>query len=892
VGLSSSGIGSGLDVEGLVSKLMSAESAPLGNYAKKTSEVQSQIAAYGKLSGAIGTFQGALSSLSTVSTFRALGVTAGDMDVLSGSASGKAVPGNYKINVTQLASNQSLTTAGRASTSALIGAGAKTVLTFQFGAVSGGSFGVAGAALGASIAGGGIAAGSLTLNGTAIATDGTTRSAKQLAAAINAQTDKTGVTATAATTSTAADLFGSAGASSFGTVTALAGSSYSLTVGGVELAALGGASTATQVSATDIDDALSGTSPTTQALAAANITFTGKASDGTLRFSAADGSDIAVNEIVTGPDVKGGIKTAAAASNIGSTVTATAGVILTSTAGTSILVGGSNPALAGLTAGTQGSYVGASFAQDGAQASGSVTLEAGDQSLAGIRDAINKSNLGVTASIVSDGSDSPYHLVIASNKTGATSSMKIGVDGVDGAAPDAAIASLLGYDPGGAQGLTQTSAAQSTKLNVNGIEVSSDSMDVTGAVEGLTISVKDIGSSTLNVTRDTGSVNTAINNFVKAYNTLNSTIASLTAYNADTKAAGVLQGDATARGIQSQLRAALGKAVQGLGGGLTTLSQVGIAFQKDGSLAVDSGKLSKAMTEKYDDIAGLFAAVGKATDGMISVSSNSTKTQAGNYAVNISQMATQGALKTENPLAASTTIAANTTWTVTLNQTDPVTTSKVQNIAVPAGTYDQKQLAAMLRAAINGDSDFAGTGDTVETSVDADGRMSISSSKYGDTSNIAIASLTGTKVEDLFGAATPAKGLNVAGTIGGLAATGNGQTLTAMAGSAVEGLQLAVTGGTAGDRGSVSFSQGYAFQLNTLAANMIGTNGMVTSKTTGLNDTVKSIQKQTDAFNTRLTAIEARYRAQFTALDSMLSSMQTTQSYLTQQLAAIQANAG
>ncbi|CAH0299280.1 Flagellar hook-associated protein 2 [Massilia sp. Bi118] len=892
MGLSSSGIGSGLDVDGLVSKLMQAESAPLANYAKKSAAVQSEITAYGKLSAAIGSFQGSLSSLSNVSTFRALGVTAGDTDVLSGSASGTAVPGNYKINVSQLASAQSLTTTGRASTSAMIGAGAKTVLTFQFGSVGGGSFGVSGTALGAGVSSGGIAAGSLTLNGTAIATDGNTRSAKQLAAAINAKTDKTGVTATASATSTAADMFGSAGATSFGTVTATAGSSYSLTVGGVQLASLDDTGTGGPLAAGDIDTALTGTNPTTQALAAAGITFTGKASDGTLRFSAADGADIAVTETVTGAGVKGGLQTAATAANDGSTFTATAGVSLSSSSGTSILVGGSNPSLAGLTAGTQGSYVGSSFTQDGAQASGTVTLEAGDQSLAGIRDAINKANVGVTASIISDGSDSPYHLVVTSNKTGASSSMKIGVAGADGLDPDPAIASLLGYDPAGAQGLTQTSAAQSTKLNVNGIEVSSNSMDVTGAVEGLTISVKDIGTSTLNVTRDTASVRTAIDSFVKAYNTLNSTISSLTAYNADTKTAGPLQGDATARGIQSQLRAALGKAVQGLGGGLTTLSQVGIAFQKDGSLALDSGKLSKAMTEKYDDIAGVFAAVGKATDGLISVSSNSTKTQAGNYAVNISQMATQGALKSENALAASTTIAANTTWTVTLNQTDPVTASKVQNIAIPAGTYNQKELAAMLRSAINGDSDFAGTGDTVETSVDADGKLSISSSKYGDTSNIAIASVTGTKVEDLFGAATPAKGLNVAGTIGGLAATGNGQTLTAMAGSAVEGLQLKVNGGATGDRGSISFSQGYAFQLNTLAAGFIGTDGMVTGKTNGLNATVKSIQKQTDTFNTRLTAIEARYRAQFTALDSMLSSMQTTQSYLTQQLAAISANAG
>jgi flagellar hook-associated protein 2 len=887
VGLSSSGIGSGLDVDGLVSKLMAAEAAPLSAYDKKSAGVQSQIAAYGKLSGAIGSFQGALSSLSNVSTFRALGTSSGDEDVLTGSASSTASPGKYKINVSQLAQAQSLTTAGRASTTTMIGAGAKTVLTFQFGTVSGGRYGVSGGTLGAAVSSGGIAAGSLTLNGTAIATDGNTRSAKQLAAAINAQTEKTGVSATAGTTGTAADLF-----AGFGQVKAAVGSSYALSVGGVELASLDDSGAGAPITAGAIDDALSGTSPTTQALAAANITFTGKAVDGNLRFFAADGSDITVTETVDGDGVTGGLHTGAAAPNKGSTLTATAGVSLTSADGTSILVGGSNPALAGLSAGTQGSYIGASFAQDGAQASGTVTLAAGDQSLAGIRDAINKANMGVTASIVSDGGDNPYHLVITSNKTGASSSMKIAVSGADGGAADPAIAALLGYDPGGAQALTQTSAAQSTLLSVNGIQVSSNSLDVTGAVEGLTINVKDTGNTTLNVTRDTNSVTSAINGFVKAYNTLNSTIAGLTSYNADTKTGAALQGDATVRGIQSQLRAQLGKAVQGLGGGLTTLSQVGIAFQKDGSLALDSSKLSKAMTENFNDIAGLFAAVGQATDGMISVAGSSAKTKAGNYAVNITQMATQGTLKSENPLAASTVIGANTTWTVTLNQTDPVTAKKVQNIAIPAGTYDQKGLAAMLRAAINGDADFAGSGDTVETAVDADGKLSISSSKYGEASNIAIASVTGTTVAQVFGAATPAKGQNVAGTIGGVAATGNGQTLTGMAGSPVDGLQLKISSGAAGDRGTVSFSQGYAYQLNTLAASFIGTDGMITGKTTGLNDSVKAIQKQKDAFNDRLTTIEKRYRAQFTALDSMLASAQTTQSYLTQQLAALSANWG
>ncbi|QJE00953.1 flagellar filament capping protein FliD [Massilia forsythiae] len=880
MGISSAGIGSGLDVDSLVTKLMAAESAPLNNYDTKSAGVQAQIAAYGKLSGAIGTFQGALSSLSSSSTFRALTTTSSNSDVLSATTSDTAVAGNYKISVSQLAQAQSLNTGGKASTTAAIGTGVPTTLTFQFGTVTGGNFGLAGGALGAAVASGGVANGSLTINGTAIATGAATRSAKDLAAAINAQTTTTGVTAAAAATKTASDLF-----SGFGGVTTASGASYSLSVGGVELADLAGGAS---LDAAGIDSALTGTNPTTEALADAGITFSGKASDGTLQFTAADGSNIAVTETVTG-SVTGGLHNSGTA-NVGSNSVVTSTLSLNSGTGSPIQVGGSNPALAGLTAGSGGSYLGAGFTQDGAQAIGTVSLPSGSQSLAGIRDAINKANIGVTASIVSDGSDKPYHLVLTSTKTGESSAMKISVSGVDGAAGDTAISDLLSYDPAGAQKLNQTSAAQSTKLNVNGIAVTSNSTSVTGAVDGVTINVAQTGSSTLAVTRDTKSVTDAINGFVKAYNTLNSTIASLTGYNADSKKAGALQGDATVRGIQSQLRAQLGKAVQGLGGGLTTLGQIGVTFQKDGSLATDTTKLNTAMTNNFSDIAGLFAAVGQATDGMVSVASSSAKTQAGNYAVNITQMATQGALTSQNALASSTTIAANTTWTVTLNQTDPATSTKVQNIAIPAGTYDPKQLASLLRSAINGNSTFSGAGDTVESSVDDSGHLVLSSSKYGIGSKIDISGVTGTAVADLFGGATPAVGKDIAGTIGGVAATGNGQTLTGAAGSAVEGLALKITGGSAGERGSVNFSQGYAYQLNNLATSFIGTSGMITTKTTGLNNTVTSIQKDRDAFSNRLTAIEARYRAQFTALDTMLSSMQSTQSYLTQQLAAIAAN--
>ncbi|MCS0632685.1 flagellar filament capping protein FliD [Telluria mixta] len=880
MGISSPGIGSGLDINGLVSKLMAAESAPLNNYDSKTADYQNKLQAYGKVSAAVGTFQGALTKLNSADTFSALTSSSSNKDLLTASAGAGAVPGKYKINVSQLAQAQSLMTSGQSSNTKQIGDGAKTTLTFQFGGIGGGTFGVAGSALSLASATTGIATGSLTINGTAISTNGTTRSARDLAATINDETDTTGVTAKAGITSTSATLFGT-----FGDVAVTSGN-YALTVGGVQLASSDGSTT---VTAATLDTAL-GTNTVKNQLAAANITVTGSAANGDLQFFAADGSNISVTEAVSGT-VTGGIGLAAGAANAGSDTTATAGITLSSKDGSQILVGGNNPAAAGLAAGSAGSFIGAGFTQDGAQASGTVTLDTKDQTLQGIRDAINKANVGVTATIVSDGSTNPYHLVITSNKTGEKSAMKITVDGADGGPVNAGIASLLAYDPNGTQALTQTSGAQDTKLTMNGIAVSSADTTVDDIIQGVSLDLSQTGSTTLTVSQDTSSVKDAINSFVKAYNDLNKTISGLTGYNADTKTGGVLQGDSAVRSIQTQLRRALGNNVEGLDSNLSNLSQIGVSFQRDGSLALDSTKLSKAMSSNFSDISGLFAAVGAASDGNITFDKSTAATKPGEYAVNITRMASQGTLTGANPLSGSTTIAANTTWTITLNQTDPASDKKVQNIKIPAGTYANDQLASMLRAAINGNATFAGGGDAVETSVDSTGHLSISSSKYGSTSNIAIAGVTGTAVSDLFGGATPAVGTDIEGTIGNVAATGNGQSLTAAAGSPAAGIQITVKTGTTGDRGTVTFSQGYAYQLTNLAASFTGKDSVLNSKTDGLNASIKAVAKQRDAFSDHLTQLEAMYKKQFTSLDTMLQSMQSTQSYLTQQLAALAANA-
>jgi flagellar hook-associated protein 2 len=889
VGISSPGIGSGLDVNSIVSKLMAVESAPLTDFDKKTASFQSQISAFGAMSSALGNFQSTLSSLSSIASFQSLTTTPADPTVVTATTTSAAQAGNYRVNITQLAQAQTLASGGYKSSTATIGTGAKTTISFALGAVSNGEFGIAGTALANNMRTSGLSAGSVSINGTAIVTNNSTRSARALADAINDKTTTTGVSAKTSAATTDKTLF-----STFGNIDTSSGGTYTLSVGGVDIAVQGAnVAGGAGVTAASLDAALSGDTAISRALADANITVTGTAAGGDLQFSNADGSNVALTETVTG-DVTGGIGNSGTA-NIGSSVTAVGTITLVSADGSPITVGGSNPAAAGLTAGVGGNYLNADFTADSTRTAGNIVIDSTNNSLQGIMDAINKGNFGVTASIVSDGSTgtgaTPNHLVLTSSATGASSTMKITLAGSGSDPADPALVSLLGYDPGGTQNLSQKAAAADTLGTVNGIAVTSSSTGISGAVTGVTFNALKVGSTSVSVAKDSSTLTNSVNSFVKAYNDLNTQLAALGSYDADTKASGPLLGDSTLRNLQSSVRATLSSAISGLQStSLTNLSQIGVSFQKDGSLAVDNAKLQKAITTNFNDIAGLFAAVGRGTDPDVTFSTSSSKTQAGNYAINITQLATQGTLQGNKPLPAETTIDQDTTWTVTLNDTTPATLANTATVTLPAGTYNPSQLATLLQSTINGVSAFSNAGSSVTATLGDDGSLKLQSAAYGSASNLKITGATGTDPSAIFGTGASVDGLDVAGTIGGYSATGKGQVLTGSPGAPVDGLKLTIKGDTTGSRGTFGFSQGYAYMLNTLSAGYLGGTGTIASRTKGLNASVTDIATQRASFADRLTDIEKRYRAQYTALDTAVASMNSTQQFLTQQLAQLAAN--
>lgn len=856
-GLSSIGIGSGLDIQGIIDKLMAAESqAPRAALAKKEASYQAKLSAYGMLSGAISSLQSTLANLNNQSTFKAVNATPSDASIFTASASSSAGVGSYSINVTKLAQAQTLSTTGQASTTATIGSGATTKLTFQFGTLStSGNLTKQSANLSAAASSSGIAAGSLSINGTIITTGAGTNSAKALATAINLETGTTGVTATAQGTDTGA----------LGTFTTTTGTAtYTLDVGGVNIITNGAAGT----DAAAVDAAVTAAAA---ALTTAGISYTGTAAAGTLKFTNADGANISIQE--SGAGASGGF---AASIGIGTTKTFTSSVTLSSA--TTLTVGGSNPSAAGFSAGTGLR----TFTQSANQPSASVTIDNTNNSLQGIRDAINKANIGVSASIVSDGTPTnPYHLVIKSNQTGQESSMRISVQN----GGDPSLASLLSFDASGTT-LTETSVAQNAALTVNGIAVSSQTNTVSGAIEGASLELAKTGAGNLNITRNTSSVTSSVDAFVKAFNDVNSTIQKLSSYNAETKKGGPLTGDSSVRTIETELRKMLSSTVTDSNSTLKTLRDVGLSVSREGVMSVDSSKLSAAMSKDLDNVAALFSSVGKTTDSLVTFVSAGSNSAPGEYDVSISKLATQGKVAGSKDLTLSplTIDSSNRDLTITVDGT-------AASVALTPGTYNSTEIASLVQSAINGASELSSKGIAVSVTIDASGHLNITSNKYGSESKV---SVSGMSVAVLMGTATSTDGIDVAGAIGGVAAKGDGQFMIGADGSPAAGLKLQVTGGavptlpaTSISRGRVNFSKGFAFHLNELVGGFLGDKGLLGSRTDGLKNSIKGISKQSEALEARLTATEARYRKQFLALDATISKMNSTSTYLTQQLAQI-----
>ena len=125
------------------------------------------------------------------------------------------------------------------------------------------------------------------------------------------------------------------------------------------------------------------------------------------------------------------------------------------------------------------------------------------------------------------------------------------------------------------------------------------------------------------------------------------------------------------------------------------------------------------------------------------------------------------------------------------------------------------------------------------------------------------------------------------GSLNDAAAGASGQTLIGTVGNDAEGLKIKVAGGAAGSRGIVQYTQGFAFQLDQLASSLLAENGLFNNRSNSINQAVKKLDDNKTRVQARLSTLQKSYTNQFTKLDTTMSKMNSTSSYLTQQLTAL-----
>lgn len=512
-----------------------------------------------------------------------------------------------------------------------------------------------------------------------------------------------------------------------------------------------------------------------------------------------------------------------------------------------------------------------------------LTVDASNNTLSGLRDAINAAALGVTAGIIHDGSQ--YRLTLTAADAGSANSLQIEVADADANNTDASGLSRLAFNANATQ-LDQTVAAQDAQLTINGLTVTSTSNTVTGAINGVTLDLKtaSVGQIVnLDVARNTAAVGNAVRSFVNGYNELVTTVTGVSGYNTASQRGGVLMGDAAVRGVASGIRNALNQTMPGLTGAFGALADIGVSTARDGTLEIDETRLEAALARDPDAVGRLFAMSGRASSAQLRYAGAGSATQPGDYEIEVTRQATQGSY-TGTTFGYSGAIdidASNDTFAVRIDGVASATFSLTQ------GSYTGAQLAAELQTRINGDANLRGAEVAVNVGFDADNnRFVITSTRYGSASTVEFTAAGSASAATLgLSVGVGSAGEDIAGRIGGVAATGSGRTLVG-AGDA-QGLRVEVNGGTTGIVGTLSFARGVADRLNTLAIDLLADDSALNGRIAGIESRIEDIDKQRDALDYRMVALESRLRAQFTAMDALVGQLKAVSEYLEQQLSSL-----
>lgn len=523
-----------------------------------------------------------------------------------------------------------------------------------------------------------------------------------------------------------------------------------------------------------------------------------------------------------------------------------------------------------------GDWNGGNFTVDSSKnGGGTITIDDTNNSLTGLRDAINKADIGVSASIVSDGGS--FKLLMTA-KTGAKNEIEI--TAAETGTPGLANFNFNQTNTG--PGVVQQQEGLDAQVRINGLLVNRESNHVTDIVEGLEFDLFAASTTeTINVTisEDKATAEQTIRDFVAAYNTFKTEVEQLVGFNTEAQDYGSLHRDPLAKNLMQSLRNTLTGSVPGIEGAFSMLSELGIRTKQDGSLEIieveGNTGFRAAIDNNFDRVRDLFIPQTSSSSADIDVTKFSAKSQPGTYEVLITQQPVKGQLIGTDftaiiPLNTGTT---DYSFAVKLNGIQSASITLPANKAYATGA----ELAADIQSLINLDETVKAARASVSVSF-ADNKLTFTSDAYGASSNVEFTAASAGMADLGVGIGVGTAGKDVAGTVDGVAAFGFGNVLLPALGSKAEGLSLTVQPGAT--TGSINFTRGFAGSMTSLVNDFLKTSGLIKERETTITKDIERVEQDEETLTRRSDAFRARLMAQFQAMESIVRSLNSTGDFL------------
>lgn len=481
-----------------------------------------------------------------------------------------------------------------------------------------------------------------------------------------------------------------------------------------------------------------------------------------------------------------------------------------------------------------------------------VSAAEGNNSLQAIAQAINKADKGVLATVIQDNTGAM--LMVKSEETGTSNALTI---------TDSTNLNLV--DAGN---LVQ--AAQNAKVWVDDIAVTSQSNAVYGAIPGVTLNLTATNTTAVSVSiaEDVDATKEALRNLVTSYNSLNDQFVQQLG-SATAEKNSPVASNAVFRGIQSEMLSLITTRIGGIAeGSADSLAELGIQVaDKTGKLEFKESVFDDLVEQgKYDQVKAVLQSSGSTSSSQVAYLSSLSTTKAGTYDLYITQAAQQ-AIKGGSAAVSGSGLAADENLTIDVNGTS-------KTVALAAGD----KIDAIITKVNQALSDAG-----VAAFADSDGgKLRIRSRQFGTDQSLKVysdkadagdGSTTGMGTSQ-----TAVLGVDVAGTINGVAATGAGRDLTANSGDA-SGLTVRIYAtpesvGTGKSFGTIGYSQGAADTiLQKIKQITDPLDGTIHSALESYDASIKTVNEKIKTLQDHLTVKRELLTKQFSAAEQAISQL-------------------